>query len=216
MQNKIEDLSGREFGKLTVIRFNRISKYKQSFWWCKCECGEVKAISRNRLLHKKEPTRSCGCLQKEKARQNKTHGKSSSKVYKVWSGMRRRCLNPDSAHYPDYGGRGITITSRWDSFSNFLEDMGDPHEMGIAHPTIERVDNNKGYCKSNCCWATWKEQSLNKRRTVMLTLGGMTKPLKEWCDLIGISYQTALCRLKRYGKTPEEVISIYTPNKKRK
>lgn len=80
--------------------------------------------------------------------------------YHRWKQMKQRCLNPASANYHNYGGRGIAICKRWvDSFENFLDDMGGcPHGL-----TLERIDNNGNYEPSNCKWDTWKHQQNNKR-----------------------------------------------------
>jgi hypothetical protein len=84
-------------------------------------------------------------------------------LFRTHANMRERCNNPKNPSYPRYGGRGIRVCSRWDSydpgFKNFLEDMGErPKGM-----TLDRRDNNKGYCKSNCRWATHHEQARNTR-----------------------------------------------------
>jgi len=81
------------------------------------------------------------------------------KAYDCWVNMRQRCNNPKCPVYPYYGGRGISVHPDWDLFPQFLADMGDPAE-GL---TLERLDNSKGYAKSNCHWATMAEQNDNKR-----------------------------------------------------
>jgi len=86
---------------------------------------------------------------------------SRSKVYAVWSAMKDRCRNPNSADYADYGGRGINYDQAWEEFESFYADMGEPNGL-----EIERLDNNSGYSKSNCKWATRKEQCNNKRNSI--------------------------------------------------
>lgn len=82
-------------------------------------------------------------------------------TYSAWKDMRQRCGNKNSKDYAGYGGRGITICSDWSDFLAFLRDMG-PKPPGL---TLDRIDNNKGYCKDNCRWATPAEQRRNTRDT---------------------------------------------------
>ena len=129
------------------------------------------------------------------------HGKSSSRAYTAWNNMKRRCFNPNHPSYENYGGRGITVCRRWLDFRNFYEDMGDPP----ANVSLERIDNNLGYFPTNCHWSTWPDQMRNRRDTILLTVGGQTKPLGLWCEEKGIDYHVAFCRFQA-GFTPEQVI----------
>jgi hypothetical protein len=92
-----------------------------------------------------------------------SHGHRSggyrSRTYAAWRGMKDRCLNPKDKGFPRYGGRGITVSRAWrDSFTTFLADMGECPD-GLS---IERIDNDRGYEKGNCKWATPKEQANNR------------------------------------------------------
>lgn len=94
------------------------------------------------------------------------HGMVHSSEYRIWSGIKTRCLNPNSDAYKNYGARGITICDRWkNSFINFYEDMGD---RPFPEAQIDREENDKGYYKDNCRWVTAKVNANNRRprRTV--------------------------------------------------
>lgn len=82
--------------------------------------------------------------------------------YKAWCSMRDRCLCVSFRDYHRYGGRGITICSRWDDFSNFLADMG---RRPSSLYSIDRINNNGNYEPDNCRWATREQQQRNRRTT---------------------------------------------------
>lgn len=90
------------------------------------------------------------------------HGLSYHPLHAVWLKMLDRCRRPSNPDYKNYGGRGISVCERWQSFPNFLADMGERPE-GM---TLERKDNDGDYCPSNCVWATRKQQRANQRRPV--------------------------------------------------
>lgn len=85
---------------------------------------------------------------------------SRSPTYHTWVAMINRCQNPNFTKYPDYGGRGITVCGRWQTFINFLTDMGERPKG----KTLDRIDNDGNYCLKNCRWSTPKEQAANKRK----------------------------------------------------
>ncbi len=119
------------------------------------------------------------------------HGMAGTPTYQVWKGMRMRCLNPNEAGYKNYGGRGIYICERWNTFANFLADMG---QRPDRH-SIDRIDNNGPYAPENCRWAISKVQSRNKRNNFLITHNGQTKTLQEWAEITGIHYGTLRSRI---------------------
>ena len=111
--------------------------------------------------------------------------------------MKRRCQNPKTRNYHNYGGRGIAVCERWQLFENFYEDMGDPPK-GM---TLERVDNDKGYSPENCVWADHETQMRNTRKTRNITINGETKCVAEWAEKLGVNPNTIYGRL--YAGWPE-------------
>lgn len=116
------------------------------------------------------------------------HGKHKTKTYSVWRSMKNRC-KPDG--HERYGQRGIRVCDRWQSFENFLEDMGEQP----AGMTLDRIDNDGDYTPENCQWATRKQQSNNTSSNRMVTIKGETKTLAEWARHVGISYAAMKNRL---------------------
>lgn len=185
----MENLSGMVFGKLTVVRFSHSSKSMQPCWECLCECGNTSLVFAGNL--KKGNTTSCGCVKLSRITK---HGKAGSVEYVCWVAMVQRCTNPSNRYYANYGGRGITVCDDWLKFENFYRDMGDrPSDLH----SIDRIDNNKGYCKENCRWATRKAQNSNKRDNVLVTLNGETRTITEWASLLSISPSAIKGRLYR-------------------
>ena len=105
--------------------------------------------------------------------------------------MKGRCLNPKHKAYPAYGGRGITVCEKWLKFENFLKDMGERPEG----KTLDRKDNDKGYYKGNCRWATSDEQYDN--RGSVIEYDGEKHTIKGWADKFGIPYARLQARLRR-------------------
>lgn len=183
---------GSRFGRLIVIGRDQDARRRIKFI-CKCDCGATGSFQGTRLSM--GVTKSCGCL---KFDARKTHGHAShgrlSPTYTSWSKMTERCTNPKQIGYVNYGGRGITVCSRWlQSFENFLADMGE-RPKGT---TIDRYPNNDGnYEPGNCRWATKAEQTKSRRDSHLLTLGGRTMNVSEWSRHTGIPTATLHNRLR--------------------
>ncbi len=153
-------LQGLKFGRLLVVSEHGRSNDNKVVWNCLCDCGKTANVRSTHL--KGGRVKSCGCLRNDTSRAiNITHGKSKTPEYEIWCGMIKRCRNKKSTGYPHYGGRGIVVCGRWDTFENFLADMGTRPDPTYS---IERLDNNGNYEPYNCKWATPAEQSRNTRK----------------------------------------------------
>lgn len=134
---------------------------------------------------------------------NWIHGLSTSPEYKAWSMMKWRCLNPNCNYYKNYGGRGITICERWLNFENFYADMG---KKPTPNHTLDRIDNNKGYEKDNCRWATKTEQAGNRRNVAKHEWEGRVVSTAELARIRGLHKATLHARLNKYRMSLDEAV----------
>ena len=188
----IKDLTGKKFGKLTVLHFAYI-KNQKSYWLCQCKCGNQKII--NGAVLSFGLVYSCGCAKKEATA---THKKSDTKIYRVFISMKSRCYNPKSKAYKYYGARGIKICDEWlNNFMNFYNwAINNGYKEGLS---IDRIDVNGNYSPDNCRWTTNKKQSRNTRRNVFITFNNETHCISEWAEIVGISKEVLKWRLKKWG-----------------
>jgi hypothetical protein len=196
-------LIGERFGKLTVVYLCRNKRL------CLCDCGEYSLVLCCNLVT--GTTTSCGCFRAATEQIcSRTHGQTSNRswtrTYAIWHGMLQRCRNPNTASWERYGGRGITVLKEWqNSFETFYRDMGD------APPgySLERKQNDLGYSKENCVWATQQTQQRNRRDNVVLSFGGKTQCLSAWAEELGVNYYTLHARYKRHPhQAIEEILHV--------
>ena len=193
------NLSGKKFGRLDVIRFSKMTK-GGSIWVCKCDCGKIVEINGSSMVDGN--TSSCGCYgleQRIKAR--KKHGMRDDPFYINWCAMRYRCTNKKNKGYKNWGGRGIKVCDRWENnFNNFKIDMYASYlkhieKFGRKNTCLDRVDNNKGYIKNNCRWATRQEQNSNTRRNVFIEFNGEKLTMSEWARKLKVDRTTIYYRV---------------------
>ncbi len=161
-------LAGKRFTRLLVIKRIGTTKHGFVLWKCICDCGAKVETTTGELMN--GGSKSCGCLRRDRiAKLKYKHGHArsgkQSPTYQSWMAMHLRCTNPNSNNWENYGGRGIKICERWQGehgFENFLADMGERPD-GL---TIDRIEVNGNYEPGNCKWATRAEQRKNQRRTV--------------------------------------------------
>jgi hypothetical protein len=204
-----QDLTGRRFGFWTALspideplppHSHGRTRRK---WLCRCDCGHESEVQVYRLLY--GDSRSCGCRRIElQSPSVRTHGRTLTPEHRAWIGLRGRCTKPSSKLYPQYGGRGITVCPEWDSFEQFLADMGprpsDDH-------SIDRIDNNGPYAPWNCRWATVKEQGANRRSNRLITFNGETKCAAAWAEEFGLRRELFHSRLKA-GWSVKDALTI--------
>lgn len=115
-------------------------------------------------------------------------------AYYSWSNMKRRCDNKNHKDYKNYGGRGISYDKSWKRFAGFYADMGD-REKNLS---LDRINNNKGYSKENCRWATRAVQNNNSRKNKLIEYNGLSLPLRSWSEKLGINRSTLAQRIYVY------------------
>lgn len=197
---------GRKFNKLTIIQFDHKDKNRKSYYLCKCDCGKTKVISLNNLIT--GSIKSCGCIKVAmlKSKSKKYSKNTHPKLYNTWSAMKQRCYNKKASNYYKYGDRGITVCIEWkNSFENFAKwALNNNYKEGLS---IDRINVNGNYEPSNCRWATIKQQSINKRRTIFITYKGENLTINELAKKLGQSYQDTYRKYKK-GKYNETNIPI--------
>lgn len=209
--SRLEDLTGKTFGRLTVLRLAP-KRGKTIYYVCKCSCGNIKEVAAKHL--RSGATTSCGCYLREVI---KKHGDTSTRLYKIHNHMLRRCFK-DTKASKYYKDRGITVCSDWLDYRNFRDwALRNGYKDNLS---IDRIDTNGNYCPENCRWATQKEQSRNTRRNNKLK--GIC--VSEWCELLsidesnvnylrgrGLSTREALKKeylLEKKKELPERIFSI--------
>lgn len=204
---------GSRVGRLVVIDQDPVTVMsgtrKRKAMMCRCDCGTVKPVLIHGLMRGR--VKSCGCYKRDQqqiiTRRNArtTCYNHSHPLYGIWAGMHQRCTNPAIRQYYLYGGRGIRVCERWNSFEAFAEDVGD--RPSKKH-SLDRYPNKDGnYEPGNVRWATPKQQGNNTRFNHLITFQGRTQTLTEWSREIGISVFTLSQRIVQYKWSVERALT---------
>lgn len=190
------DMTGERYGRLTVIRLDGRDKRGLCMWLCECDCGNTKVLNGSEI--RRGNVRSCGCLNRELARERFTkHGYSRTKIYSEWKKMIQRCKGNNAYNCRNYTQRGIKVCDLWtNDFQAFLDYVSQlPHydEPGYS---LDRIDNNGNYEPGNVRWANDTEQANNRTNNVYITYEGETRSMSEWARILGMSYDKLTWRIR--------------------
>lgn len=193
---------GAKFGRWTVV--STASERGSAYVVVACECGK----SANVFVYNLTRGTSSKCRPCANKRGNPKHGHlaggNTTPEYMAWVNIRQRCANSKRADFARYGGRGISVSDEWmDSFDTFLKDMG---PRPSPNHSIDRIDVNKGYCASNCRWATASEQANNKRNNRRFEAFGESLTSAEWGKRFGLKPWTVNNRVSA-GMSVEQALS---------
>jgi hypothetical protein len=190
---KTIDMTGTTLNGVLVLA-QAESRQNRASWLCRCACGaNFNAVGTALRLGKTKSCSHCSKLTVKKAVTK--HGLVGTREYNSYNAMKARCLNPLDKRYSRYGGRGISICSRWlDSFPNFIEDMG---MQPSRNHSIERVDRDKGYEPENCVWASMVEQANNRSNNNLIEIDGRTQTITQWSRETGVNRTVILRRMKK-------------------
>ena len=207
------DLTGQRFGRLSVVKLGEPkvlpSGQKMRTWICICDCGKETTVYQQHLT--RGDTKSCGCYVSEcNKKRLTTHGETKTRLYKIWNGMRQRCMNENDQAYIRYGARGISVCKEWDSFLAFKQ-------WAISHGyrddlTIDRINVNGNYEPCNCRWADIIVQSNNKTNSHYLVLDGRKQTMAQWAKELNIKTETLYARVVKRKWDDEKALT--TPVKK--
>lgn len=165
-------------------------------WLCRCKCGQERRVNRSDL--KSGRSKGCGCTRAAAAGAAaalaaRTHGMESTKAYRRWVDMRRRCHNPNRPDYANYGGRGIQVYGPWrESFEAYYADVG---EAPSDRHSLDRIDNMGDYAPGNVRWVEQRTQERNKRSNRILQINGDSMTMVEASERFGIPYNTLSNRI---------------------
>lgn len=200
---RLQVSEGMKFGRWTVVgEVPSQSRKREAL--CRCECGSKKRVRIERLHAGLSSSCHRCCLEAVHAA-TVSHGRTNTPEYACWHGIKTRCLNPNAPNYANYGGRGITICDEWkNSFQAFLNHVGPRPHFGMS---LDRIDNEKGYCPGNVRWATDVTQARNRRSSLVFDYLGRNRSLFELSEISGLEVSVLRDRITRRGWSVEDAIA---------
>lgn len=193
---------GQIIDQVTIT--NKLRENNKTRYVCSCSCGAVTTKVSHQLGLTHVRCVDCGNKASGEKRRTFTFEHKESPEYRVWSNMKNRCTNPNYYLYHRYGGRGIAMSQEWaDSFEKFFIDMGSRPNKTYS---IDRINNDLGYNKDNCRWATLEEQANNMSTNRLIEINGTTKTLAGWCREYKVNYSTIQARIDRFSMSPEDAL----------
>ena len=205
------DISNKKFDKLKAIQYIGKDRNNHEYWEFECDCGNRPIISKDSVT--RGLTTSCGCNHSNavsNTTKNAKHGMTYSSLYWIWSGMKKRCYNPNRKEYPNYGGRGIQVCDTWkNDFCEFMKWSFDNGYEENKNLSIDRIDNNGNYCPENCRWVERNIQLLNTRKNVYIQLHEYCFPVSVWAEITGLDDSCIEARIQR-GWNADKI--LHTPS----
>lgn len=172
MRKSTEIEIGAQFGFWTVIQKVKHPEKRGMAYECECRCGQRRLIQGWFLVN--NSTGSCRNCRS----QNRFPYAEYLRLRWSWRDMIRRCEDKTGVHFYRYGGRGISVVTEWKDFNCFAEwALKSGYGEGLS---LDRIDNDGGYCPSNCRFVTHKENCNNRSSNVLISAFGETKTVAEW------------------------------------
>lgn len=210
-KGEYQDLTGKKFNRLTVIRYSCTTTNRRTMWVCRCDCGKELIVYSGHL--KNGHTKSCGCFNKERIGElNKKTGMTRTKLYYTYRNILNRCYRENVSSHKYYGDRNILVCPEWldkeNGFENFMKwALSNGYQEGLS---IDRIDNYKGYSPDNCRWVDNYVQANNKRHNYYLKINGEIDTIGNLSRKYNVSYWNLLHYAKggRNNKYPDLKIEV--------
>lgn len=215
---KIKDILGNKYGRLTVVKQLAERKNNKVVWECKCDCGNTTYSVKSKLESGNK--KSCGCLKENNKFKvgNVPINKSplfidniniyTTRLYKIYRGIKDRCYNSNNKSYKYYGFKGIGMCDDWrNCFEEFYKwALSNGYKDNL---TIDRINNYYGYNSNNCRWITQKLQCNNRSSNSHVEYKNKSYTYSEFEYNFGIP-QRNLSKLIKRGYSIEDIMLLYS------